>query len=208
MERLTSKIEYLMAKHPHKVVEFAKSVYKQNPEMVEEMLETFEDEGHITSERKYKELTERLKWANNQGKGEKWKIDEIKRYSKMNFENEEFTEWDFAYLVNMLYAKCCREFSDISYYIKIAKCLLEDKDEETKMYRGAEHPKHKYKKYGSQSYYDNYDNYDEEESRRHRRYRSENDYRNEDYRNEDYRRYRSESNDYDSRYRDNNVGFR
>lgn len=211
MERLVSKVEYLMHKHPEKIVELAKKVYKHNPEVIEEVFEKYEQFGHITNEHKYKELVERLKWNNGQGKGERWKVEEIKKYSRMNFDNEDFTEFDFAYLVNMLYSKCSKEFSDMSFYIRLAKCFLQDDDEETKIYRGAEHHQKKHKQHGMQARYEDYNDYDEE-SRRRRRYRSENDYRNEDYRyenygGEDYRRYRSESDSYDSRYRDSRMGF-
>lgn len=217
-EEIREKIEYMMHKKPDKLIEFVKKVYKHNPEIIEEMLESYEEFGHVTNEHKYKELTERLKWKNGQGKGERWKAEDIKRASRLNFENEDFTEFDFAYLVNMLYAKCCKEFTDMSFYIKLAKCFLEDDDEETKMYRGAEHHGRKHSQHGTQARYEDYD----EESRRRRRYRSENEdyrnedyrneesrrYRNEDYRNEDYRRYRNEYEDYDSRYRDSKIGFR
>ena len=189
-----------MEKKPEKLLEFVKKVYQHNPEVIEEMLENYEEFGHVTSEHKYKELTQRLKWKNGQGKGERWKSDDIKRFSRINFENEDFTEFDFAYLVNMLYSKCCKEFTDLSFYVKLAKCFLEDDDEETKMYRGAEHHQKKSPHYGPQSRYDDYRNedYKYEDARR---------YRNEDYRNEDYRRYRNETEGYDSRYRDNKIGF-
>lgn len=223
MDRLTSKIEYMMEKHPDKVVEFAKHMYKHNPEAVEQVLETFQEEGHITNPHKYHELVEKLKWAKEGGRGERWTMDDLKRMSRINFENVDFTEFDFAYLVNMLYAKCCKEFTDVSFYMKLAKCLLEDNDEETKIYRGAEYNKHKHKQHGAQSYYNEYDEMDEynEENRRgrRRRYRNErmDDYRNEDYRYEDYRDdYRNDDyrNDYDNEnrrsryYRETNVGFR
>lgn len=220
-EKINEKIKYMMEKKPEKLLEFVKKVYQHNPEVIEEMLENYEEFGHVTSEHKYKELTQRLKWKNGQGKGERWKSDDIKRFSRINFENEDFTEFDFAYLVNMLYSKCCKEFTDLSFYVKLAKCFLEDDDEETKMYRGAEHHQKKSPHYGPQSRYEDYD----EEARRRRHYRNEADYRyddyrnedykyedarryrNEDYRNEDYRRYRNKTEDYDSRYRDNKIGF-
>ena len=206
-EEIREKIEYMMHKKPEKLIEFVKKVYKQNPEVIEEMLENYEQFGHVTNEHKYKELTERLKWKNGQGKGERWKAEDIKRASRLNFENEDFTEFDFAYLVNMLYSKCCKEFTDMSFYIKLAKCFLEDDDEETKMYRGAEHHGRKHSRHGMQARYDDYSDYDEE-SRRRRYYRSEDEkYRYDDYKNEESRRYRNEYESYDSRYRDNRVGF-
>ncbi len=202
MDELTEKIEYMIEKSPEKVIEFAKHMYRHDPQAVERMLETFEDDGHIINKRKYDELIEKVKWSNGNGRGERWKFDEIKKMSKIDFTNVDYTEFDFAYLVNMLYAKCCKEFSDMSLFIKLAKCLLEDKDEETKVYQGAYTHKKKHKKQGPQYYYDdyrndyqNYNDYDEENRRGRRRYRSEkDDYENREYDDFENRRYYNNSN--------------
>lgn len=197
--RIEEKIEYLMEKCPEKVMEFAKQMYKQDPEIVERMLETFEEDGHLTNKRKYDELIQRVKWSNGNGKGERWGFEDIKKASKIDFSNVEYTEYDYAYLVNMLYAKCCKEFSDMSFYIKLAKCLLEDKDEETKVYHGAYANKHKYKERGMQDYYNDYSGYNDynEEDRRRRRYRSERN--NGQYSDEYENRYYNEENRYRNR---------
>lgn len=181
-----------MEKCPEKVLEFAKHMYRHDPEVVERMLEIFEDDGHITNKRKYEELIERVKWANSNGKGERWGYEDIKKASKVDFSHVDYTEFDFAYLVNMLYAKCCKEFTDMSFYIKLAKCLLEDKDEETKVYHGAYASKKRHHEHGIHGYRNEYrHDYGEhdEEDRRRRRFRSEHD---------DYARHRSE----DDRYTD------
>lgn len=218
-EMISNKLEYLAEKRPEKLVELAKKMHKKNPEAIESVLETVDEDGHITNRQKYDEAVQRLKWSNDKGHGERWKLEDLEKWSKIDFKNADYTKYDFAYLVNMLYAKCCKEFTDMSYFVKIAKCLLEDDDKQTKMYRGAEHDKHKHKKSNMENHYDDDDELEryEEENRRGRRrhYRNESDY---DYRNEDYRNtyrgedYRDESrryrNEYDSRYRDNNVGFR
>lgn len=209
MDEITEKIEYMMEKCPEKVIEFAKHMYRHDPQAVERMLETFEEDGHITNKRKYDELMEKVKWSNGNGRGERWKFEEIKKMSKIDFSNVDYTEFDYAYLVNMLYAKCCKEFSDMSLFIKIAKCLLEDKDEETKVYKGAYSNKKKYQQRGYQNYYNdyrndyrNFDDY-EEEDRRRRRYRNE----QEDYENRQYN-----ENDYENRrhynYQNKNSFFR
>lgn len=189
MDKIREKIEYMIEKCPDKVVEFAKHMYKHAPEAVERMLETFEDDGHLTNKRKYDELVQNVKWVNGNGRGERWAFEDVKKASKIDFSNVDYTEFDFAYLVNMLYAKCCKEFTDMSFYTKLAKCLLEDKDEETKVYRGAYANSKKYNQRGTQSYYNNrnydYDDYNDynEEGRRRRRYRSE---RMDDYENRNY----------------------
>lgn len=185
MHRIEEKIEYMMDKHPEKVVEFARRMYRHEPEIVEKMLEIFEDDGHITNKRKYDELIERIKWANSNGKGERWGYEDIKKASKVDFLQVDYTEFDFVYLVNMLYAKCCKEFTDMSFYIKLAKCLLEDKDEETKVYHGAYANRKKHHEHGAQGYYNEYRDYNDynEEDRRRRRYRNESmdDYENRKY---------------------------
>lgn len=222
MSEMTSKLEYLAEKKPEKLVELAKKMHRQNPEEVEGLLETVEEGGHITNRQKYEELVGRLKWSNKKGRGERWKLDEIAEWEKINFKDVDYTKYDLAYLVNMLYAKCSKHYTDSSMFFKLAKCLLEDEDEETKMYRGAEHSKHKHNKSGMQSYYDeeDYENrrYRNEESRRgRRRYRSEaEDYEdNEDYRGEYRSGERYHDDDYDRSenrrhryYQESNVGFR
>lgn len=192
---MRNKIEYLIEKKPDKVAEIFEKVYKHHPELLEEMLEYPEDASHIASRKKYEELINKIKWADGNGRGPKWSFEDIKRNSKINFDHTDYTEYDYAYLVNMLYAKCCKYITDPSIYLKLAKCLLEDDDEETKMYRGAEYHKYKDQKHGIQSRYD-YDtyDYDEEARRRRKHYRNEYDDRMFDDR-------------HDSRYKETNMGF-
>lgn len=195
-----------MEKCPEKVIELAKQMYKQDPEIVERMLETLEDEGHITNKRKYDELIEKVKWSNGNGKGPRWEFEDIKKSSKIDFSNVDYTEFDYAYLVNMLYAKCCKEFADMSLYIKLAKCLLEDKDEETKVYRGAYSQKRKRREHDMYNYRNEYNDYDDynEENRRRRRYRSE---RSEDYENRYYNENDYENRRYRNSYAEDRGGF-
>lgn len=195
-----NKIEYMIEKKPDKIIEMFEKVVKYNPEIIEEMLEYPDDAEHIPNRKKYEELISRAKWADGNGRGAKWDFDTIKRNAKVNFDNVDFTEYDFAYLVNMLYAKCCKYITDPAIYLKFAKSLLEDDDDETKIYRGVEHRKHKTNKRGIQSHYDDYeiDDYNEEARRGRRRH----------YRNEMENERRFDHYNYDSQYRDNNVGFR
>ena len=190
----------MIEKNPEKIAKIIEKVYKYNPEIIEEMLEYPEDADHIPSRKKYEELIAKVKWADGNGRGAKWSFEDIKRNSKINFDSVDYTEYDYAYLVNMLYAKCCKHITDPSIFLKLAKCLLEDDDEETKMYRGAEHHRQQQSHRGIQSRYNDYDidDYDEEDRRGRRRH-----YRNElDDETRINTRYR-----YDSRYRDTNVGF-
>lgn len=172
MEEFTEKIEYLMEKHPEKVMELAKHMYKQDPEIVERMLDYPEDAEHITNRRKYDELVDRIRWYdNNNGRGAKWSFEDIKKNSRIDFSNTDYTEFDYAYLVNMLYAKCCKYITDPSVYLKLAKCLLEDNDEETKIYRGRYNADKKHKQYTIQDRYQ--EPYEYEDNRRYTRHHGE-----------------------------------
>ena len=208
MDELTSKIEYMLDKNADKVVEFIKYMYHQDPQAVDHILH-HADEDHITNKRKYDEHVKKLKWANKNGSGERWDLDTIKMYAKVDFHNVDFTEFDLAYLVNALYAKCCKRYTDIGMFVEIAKCLMDDPDEETKVYRGAYAKKHKPQLQGEQAYYNDYEHYnryDEEDRRGVRRYRNErmDDYENREYSDDNYnRRYRNEN----RYYKDTNMGF-
>lgn len=211
MHEYRNKIEYMISKNPHKIAEMLEMVYKHNPDIIEEMLE-YDDMEHITNKRDYDEHVGKLKWANKNGNGERWKMEDLKKYSKIDFSNVEFTEFDFAYLVNVLYSKCCKYITDMGMFIKIAQCLLEDEDEETKVYKGTHSKKQKQNRHNPQAYYNEYRNeYDEESRRGVRRYRNErmddyeNRYDNREYDGDNYnRRYRNEDTRY---YKDTNVGF-
>ncbi|MCM1338955.1 MAG: hypothetical protein NC191_04730 [Muribaculaceae bacterium] len=198
MDEIQEKIEYMLEKNPHKIAELIKSVYRRDPEIVERMLDYPEDADHISNRRKYDELIENIRWADGNGRGAKWSFEDIKKNSNVNFSNVDYTEYDFAYLVNMLYAKCCKYISDPSVYLKIARCLLEDKDEETKLYQGVYASRQRYNQRGEQDYYGGYN----EEDRRHRRYRSE--YTN-DYDNRRYDRTRNHNDPFEDRRRYRNM---
>ncbi len=215
-ELIRNKIEYMIEKKPDKITELVKHWYKQDPEAVDRMLDYPEDAEHITNRKKYDELAEKIKWADANGRGAKWSFEDIKRHSKINFDNVDFTEYDYAYLVNMLYAKCSKYgITDANVYLKMARCLLEDKDGEIKTFQGHYAKNKQHKQYGAQSYYNEYDRYDEEDRRgRRRHYRNSmseyNGDRFDNYDEESRRHYRNEYDGYpeNSRYyKESNMGF-
>ena len=83
---------------------------------------------HIYNEELYNEAISYLEWANGKGKGAKWDVDTIIKLSDINFEEVKFYEYDYAYVVNMLWSDYCNVFTDTSYYIKMAKMYLMDED--------------------------------------------------------------------------------
>jgi len=224
IKKLMQEFEYMLEEEPEKILKFTKHLYHHNPEAVKRMLMTFDDNGHIRDKETYEEIVECLEWSNEEGSGEKWSVEKIKKSAGINFEQTDFSEFDYAYLVNFLYAKCCKHVKDPYVFLKIARGLLEDKHKQIKLHKGSYHQKHKYHGRGEESYYDLFLESDENEYRRRsrnkyydydgrydeedrRRYRSENDM------NEENRRgYRTENdNDYQNEYRryykESNMGF-
>lgn len=79
---------------------------------------------HIFDAEMYEESVVHLKWADGHGTGAKWDVDTIIRLSGIDFSQVKFYEYDYAYIVNMLYAKFCTTGLDTTSYIKMAKAYL------------------------------------------------------------------------------------
>lgn len=189
MENLR-RIDYLAMKKPDKLAKIAKEMYKNAPEHIEEMLEQFVDSEHLASKQEYDECVKKLKWADGRGKGERWCIDEVIRTAEklahIDFEIEEFTELDFAYLVNMFFAIFCKVLpAEMTLYLKMAKAVFDYANgENEQLYGDFFKPK-------KEKHHQKYDNRYENENRRHKYYDDEDD-----------RRYRSEESRHRYRYSD------
>lgn len=83
---------------------------------------------HITSEDFYNEAVSLLEWVNGKGSGAKWTIEEIRNAANIDFDEKDYYELDYAYVMNMLWSDYCNVFTDPSYYIKMAQNYLEDSD--------------------------------------------------------------------------------
>jgi hypothetical protein len=90
----------------------------------------YEDEYgcHIFDEELYEEATELFAWVDNKGTGAKWSVEDIVKLSNISFGDKEYTKYDYAYIMNMLYSDYCNVFAEPSYYLKMAKNYLEDPD--------------------------------------------------------------------------------
>ena len=60
--------------------------------------------------------------------GPHWSVATIKAKSGIDFTTKEYTCYDFAYVVNMLYSDYSTVFIDPNYYLKMAKAYLTDED--------------------------------------------------------------------------------
>ena len=77
--------------------------------------------NHIQDPDMYRQAVRNLKWTNRKGNGERWNMDDIIKRSDIDFNQEDFTPYDYAYMVNARYA----DYGDISekpdYYMQMAK---------------------------------------------------------------------------------------
>jgi len=90
----------------------------------------YEDEYgcHIYTKEMYDEAVSLLVWAEHKGEGPKWEFEEIIKISDIDFSTKDYYEYDYAYVMNMLWSDYCNVFTETSYYKKMAKDYLEDPD--------------------------------------------------------------------------------
>ena len=126
-----------------KAIEIYNKRVQENPKYPQEVIDEWRDDMpeqfrdyifkteygcHITSKDFYNEAVDLLEWANGKGKGAKWSVEDIKSVSGIDFDNKDYYELDFAYVMNMLWSDYCNIFTDTGYYIKMAQNYLEDAD--------------------------------------------------------------------------------
>jgi hypothetical protein len=86
------------------------------------------EDYHLENEDQYKCAVKLLEWIDEKGHGEKWAVDEIARLANINFAEKDYTKYDFAYIMNMLFSDNNNVFNEPMYYLKMSKNYLEDPD--------------------------------------------------------------------------------
>ena len=79
---------------------------------------------HINNAEMYRNAVNNLKWANRKGNGERWTMDDIIKRSNINFNEENFTPYDYAYIVNALYADYGNASEKYDNYMQMGKDYL------------------------------------------------------------------------------------
>lgn len=133
--------------HKEKTKYLYKDLEKKYPDIAQIMVEMFIDKMpteayismiffenekdeiyHLLTKEQYDVATELFEWVDDKGTGIKWSVDDIVKLSNISFETKDYTKFDYAYVVNMLWSDYCNVFSEPSYYLKMAKNYLEDPD--------------------------------------------------------------------------------
>ena len=83
-----------------------------------------DNDHHIRDERMYRDAVRNLRWNNGKGQGERWKKDDLIDRSNINFNEEYFTPYDYAYAVNAHYADYGKISEKPDYYEEMGKSYL------------------------------------------------------------------------------------
>jgi len=125
MRNIENAIDYLKSKKPEELAKFAKHVSREYPETIQHLVKHIKNDEHITNHHEYYKFVNSLEWNGNSGRGEKFKLDDVVRMAekiaKIDFQEEEYTEYDFALTVNMIYAIWCKNFKETTTFLKLAK---------------------------------------------------------------------------------------
>ncbi|MCQ2975153.1 MAG: hypothetical protein MJ211_10155 [Bacteroidales bacterium] len=125
---IKNKYLELKKEKPNLDYEMVQVFIKDMPEEANVLFDKMLYGCHIVDEDMYNKAVSLLHWVDNKGSGAKWTVTDIVRLSDIDFDNKDYYEYDYAYVVNMLYSDYCNVFIEPSYYLKMAKNYLEDND--------------------------------------------------------------------------------
>ena len=167
-----------LEKDPNFTKKLLEKIKEENPEeFARNMME--EAYGrHIGDPEMYEDAVRNLKWVNRKGNGAKWDKDDLIQRSNINFDEEDFTPYDYAYMVNARYADYGNISEDPKYYMQMTKDDLHNDnfpekggerayyDAQRRSRRNRQYNRHdRYNEYDYSNRY-NYDNRYDYESRR------------------------------------------
>lgn len=123
---LIKKYEEIKEKHPNLDHEMVMRFAQEMPEEFEMVIMEYEHGCHIATKRMYEEAVSYFE--NYDGaEGAKWTVEEVKTKSNIDFNQKEYTLYDFAYMVNMHFSDYGDKISSETLFV-MAKRDLEDKD--------------------------------------------------------------------------------
>lgn len=113
-----------LEKDPNYTKKLIEKIKEHNPEeFAKTMLEDVYGR-HIGDEEMYNDAVRNLHWMNKKGTGAKWDKDDLIQRSGIDFNDEGFTPYDYAYMVNAHYADYGNISDDPKYYMQMTKDYL------------------------------------------------------------------------------------
>ena len=97
------------------------------PEEFARVMYEYEYGCHIFNEEMYHNAVQYLESPTGE-KGPHWSLEKIKSKAAQYVDDEAYTLYDYAYVVNMLYSDYCKIITETSQYLQMAKAYLTDKD--------------------------------------------------------------------------------
>lgn len=113
-----------LEKDPNYTKKLLEKIKEQNPE---EFARTMMEDvygHHIGDEEMYNEAVRNLHWTNRKGSGAKWDKDDLIQRAGIDFNEEGYTPYDYAYMVNAHYADYGNISDDPKYYMQMTKDYL------------------------------------------------------------------------------------
>lgn len=127
MHTIREKVKAILKKDAERIADFVEDIYGLYPDEVGKMVEEMYLGCHIRDEKMYDKAVSYF--VNHDGtKGAKWTVDDIVNKSGINFDKKEYTDLDYAYVVNMMYSDYGNKIKDPELLLDMAVQYLEDED--------------------------------------------------------------------------------
>lgn len=113
-----------LEKDPNFTKKLLEKIKEENPEeFARNMMEEAYGK-HIGDEEMYNDAVRNLHWVNRRGSGAKWDKDDLIQRSNIDFNEEGYTPYDYAYMVNAHYADYGTISEEPKYYMDMARNYL------------------------------------------------------------------------------------
>lgn len=124
---IREKVKHILKKDAERIADFVEDMYSLYPEEVAKMIDEMYLGCHIRDKEMYEKAISYI--VNPEGtKGAKWTIADIVNKSGIDFDKKDYTEMDYAYVVNMLYSDYGSKIKDSELLLDMAVMYLEDDD--------------------------------------------------------------------------------
>lgn len=128
LEKADKIFEEKLRENPHFAEKFIRKFRSLMPEVYAKTMYEEQYGCHIVDKTLYDKAVSLLEWSDGKGYGPKFEFEEILKQVNIDFSNKNYYEYDFAYVVNMLWSDYGHIIIEPSYIFKMAKAYLEDPD--------------------------------------------------------------------------------